>query len=340
MHPAHCPQYVSESTHKLSLIGSDDGENWFALTGFCDGPGMTNIHFDFSPKGGPKDAVATWTKQNGVVSLVFQDGNAWVLQAATFDSNLVPGVTTLTSFEKAAGFWFPIAGVFTSNALFMAPFTAVIARVRAQSLGELNPLPVAMTVLSSWAWLQYGLSVPDAYIVAGNLPALSAAIYGLLIMLPLMGKTEHASALRTVVCTFVGGCFVTFCLWAYLVFAALEAAERSSILGSFATCIFIVLAASPLSSMRTVISKRDASSIYAPMTAAQCINCLLWTVYGLAAAHNIFVWGPNLTGLCLGLMQLALKLCFPSKAAEEMDLAEGSRVKMTSTELEVDDPVL
>lgn len=35
--------------------------------------------------------------------------------------------------------------------------------------------------------------------------------------------------------------------------------------------------------------------------------------YGWFATKDIFVWGPNLTGLMLGLAQLALKLAFPSK---------------------------
>lgn len=41
----------------------------------------------------------------------------------------------------------------------------------------------------------------------------------------------------------------------------------------------------------------------------------LWTTYGVFAAKDIFVWGPNGTGLILGLVQLALKLVYPSKAA-------------------------
>jgi len=220
-----------------------------------------------------------------------------------------------TPFEAAAGFWFPLAGVFTSNALFMAPFTAVRARVRANALGDLNPLPVAMTVLSSWAWLQYGLSIPDPYIVAGNLPALTAAVYGFVLMLPLMSNASPD--LHRVQLIFTGGAFANFCLWAYLIFAGVDAKQRSSTLGSWATVIFIILAASPLSSMRMVCAKRDAESIYAPMTAAQCVNCALWTVYGLAAAHNVFVWGPNLTGLLLGLAQLVLKVAFPSKAQDQ-----------------------
>ena len=109
------PQYVSEASHSLTLIGSDDGLSWFSATGFCDGPKMTRIHFDFSSKGGPADATATWTKDGGVVRLVWDDGNTWVLQAATSDSNLVPDATPPTAFEQAAGFWFPLVGIFTSN---------------------------------------------------------------------------------------------------------------------------------------------------------------------------------------------------------------------------------
>jgi hypothetical protein len=37
-----------------------------------------------------------------------------------------------------------------------------------------------------------------------------------------------------------------------------------------------------------------------------------WTVYGVFAAKDIFVWGPNGIGLFLGLVQLALKILFPS----------------------------
>ena len=42
-------------------------------------------------------------------------------------------------------------------------------------------------------------------------------------------------------------------------------------------------------------------------------NCLMWTVYGFIAAKDVFVWGPNGTGLILGLVQLALKLLYPTK---------------------------
>jgi len=45
----------------------------------------------------------------------------------------------------------------------------------------------------------------------------------------------------------------------------------------------------------------------------QVANCALWTTYGWFAVRDVFVWGPNLTGLLLGLAQLALKIAFPDK---------------------------
>ena len=45
----------------------------------------------------------------------------------------------------------------------------------------------------------------------------------------------------------------------------------------------------------------------------RCANTLLWTIYGVMAAKDIFVYGPNAIGLSLGIAQLLLKVIFPSK---------------------------
>jgi len=84
-------RYVSEGPpHTLTLVGSDDGLTWFSVKGWCSGDKMTDIHFDFSPKGGPADASAKWVKRpdNSVV-LEWGDGNTWELVAPTTDSNFV-----------------------------------------------------------------------------------------------------------------------------------------------------------------------------------------------------------------------------------------------------------
>jgi len=84
-------------------------------------------------------------------------------------------------------------------------------------------------------------------------------------------------------------------------------------LGVYAAVLFIILSASPLSMIRSVVKTKNSRSILGSLTAAQCVNTGLWTTYGFAV-NDYFVWGPNIIGLGLGLMQLALKILYPSKS--------------------------
>lgn len=218
------------------------------------------------------------------------------------------------NLAAAANVWAPVAGVFTSNALYFSPLVATMQRTKAGSMGDLNPLPAAVTVLSTLAWLQYGLAVANPFVTASNVPGLVAAVAGFVLMLPLMKGSADLKVTQT---TFIGGCAATVGLWTWMVFSRLTAVARAAALGYYASGFFVVLCAAPLSTIQKVIQKKDASSIFAPATAAQCVNCALWTAYGMLAISDVFVWGPNLTGLMLGVAQLALKIVFPSDKASD-----------------------
>ena len=112
-------------------------------------------------------------------------------------------------------------------------------------------------------------------------------------------------------------------LWTTLgVFAAstssktMSMAQISSRLGLFASAIGILFSASPLFTIKAVVATRNASSILGALTTAQVVNALLWSVYGLAI-RNAYVYGPNLIALGLGLVQLALKIAFPSSSSSK-----------------------
>ena len=66
--------------HVLQMVGSDDGSSFWHLSGSCTGPAMTQIHFDFSAKGGPKDLVGEW-KSAPTRAIVWPDSNAWAKPA-------------------------------------------------------------------------------------------------------------------------------------------------------------------------------------------------------------------------------------------------------------------
>ena len=205
----------------------------------------------------------------------------------------------------------PALGFVLSNALYASPLPALQECVKKGSLGTLNPLPSAIMVIGTTAWVGYAMAVRNPWIAATNIPGALVAYYQLVTMLPLMKPGPQLKQFQTTVLT---GAAATLLLWARLIFGGASAAARSQATGIFATIICIILFASPLSTIATVLRTRNSASILAPLTLSQVSNCLLWTTYGIFAARDIFVWGPNGTGLVLGLIQLALKLVFPSRA--------------------------
>jgi len=76
-------RFIAEINHNLMMIGTEDGANWWYLKGFCSGPGMTQITFDFSPKGGPSKLTGTWSTDGETQTIVWPDGNAWTTTAPT-----------------------------------------------------------------------------------------------------------------------------------------------------------------------------------------------------------------------------------------------------------------
>ena len=186
---------------------------------------------------------------------------------------LIRGGQMQMSLAQAFSVYAPAMGVLTSNALYFSALPAVLEARKTGNLGPFNPLPSTIMVLSVFAWLCYGLTVSNPWIVASNLPGAAAVLATFVTLLPLMGR-DH-KALAACQSTFVGGAMATLGLWTFAVFGGVSAALRAKLIGYFASAIFVVLAASPLSTIRTVLAERNSASIYAPLTAAQCANTLL-----------------------------------------------------------------
>ena len=72
---------AEQPQHTLNMVGSDDGESWWFLTGIChDETGKGMFRFDFSPKGGPSDLTAKWDHFS---KITFPDGNVWTMVPCT-----------------------------------------------------------------------------------------------------------------------------------------------------------------------------------------------------------------------------------------------------------------
>jgi solute carrier family 50 protein (sugar transporter) len=202
----------------------------------------------------------------------------------------------------------PRLGVITSTLLYFSPMAAVRAASNDGSLGDLNPIPLALMAVASMCWLVYGLSIRNPFVALSNLPGCVAAIWYSTTVLPLLKGRQ----LKTMQNTIVALSAVVVSLWSYLSLSNTPIAQVQSMLGLFASGLFIVLSGSPLSTIKTVLSTRNAGSILSSLTIAQVTNTALWSAYGFAIGDK-FVYGPNLAGLGFGLIQLVLKMAFPSK---------------------------
>jgi solute carrier family 50 protein (sugar transporter) len=173
----------------------------------------------------------------------------------------------------------------------------------------LYQLPLAIMSIVSVAWLVYGLSIGDPYVALSNIAGCVASVGYVVGVLPLIKNRKDLRLVQSVV---TGGAAATLGLWTWLVLSSTPLGKSSSVLGLFASSLFIILSGSPLSTIRTVMKDKNSASILGQLTIAQVVNTLLWSVYGLAV-RNRFVWGPNVVGFGLGIIQLALKISFPTK---------------------------
>jgi hypothetical protein len=183
------------------------------------------------------------------------------------------------------------------------------------------------------AWLAYGVSVKDPYVVFSCIGGCIGSIGYVLAILPLL--QDDKPRLRMTQGIMLAGYTITLSLWTFLGLSGASATRIGSVLGMFASVLFIAFSGSPLSTIKSVIATKNSGSILGSLTVAQVLNTSLWTAYGLAIKDK-FMWGPNavvrisysndfryingtfsnvifLQGLGLGLVQLLLKILFPAR---------------------------
>ena len=110
--------------------------------------------------------------------------------------------------------------------------------------------------------------------------------------------------------------FITFTT---LVATTLGTELASNLIGRLGVIVCIVLFASPLAALKTVIQTKSAKSIPLPFTLTCILNCFLWTVYGLDI-KDFNVYFPNLLGLMSSLAQFALILMYGSGRSQQLPL--------------------
>lgn len=86
----------------------------------------------------------------------------------------------------------------------------------------------------------------------------------------------------------------------------------ATLVGDLGVAFVMLLNASPLVAIKTVIQQKSADSIPMSFTLASIACCFFWSIVGLEQFHDWVVYFPNLVGLSFGLAQLGLKVAYSS----------------------------
>lgn len=182
----------------------------------------------------------------------------------------------------------------------------------------------------SFLWTAYGLLIQQSKIWTTNSVGLVLGLFYFLRFIkfsPPKAPTlpgsirQHAQAVSAIVLGTFGWCAACY-------FTSQTAStwptQAAKLIGNAAVALCLVMFASPLSALKTVLKTNSAKSIPLPFTMATVLNCFLWSVAGLKDFHDFNVYFPNLVGLGLGLTQAGLKLIYGDGPKPTMTKAESA----------------
>lgn len=98
---------------------------------------------------------------------------------------------------------------------------------------------------------------------------------------------------------------------------ALPQDDAASLIGKLGVAFCMMLNASPLVAIKTVLETKSAESIPTSVTLASIACCFFWAIVGLEQMDDWVVYFPNLVGLCFGLAQLMLKIMYSETSSND-----------------------
>jgi solute carrier family 50 protein (sugar transporter) len=223
----------------------------------------------------------------------------------------------------------PLLGTIICFGMYSSPLVAILAAREKQSLGNLNPIPFGLAVVNAMAWVTYSVLLKDYFIFIANTPGVIFGIFFTTSSLALLARTDGGMKSRNFrvlefILIFGLVCFSILIMIVGVTLASYPGTGKT-IVAFVANSTCVIYYGAPCSTMLTVISTKDSSSLHLPMILANALNAVMWCIYGLFALEDIFVYVPNGIGLFLSCLQLLLIAIYRPKS--ESDSSSDSTTK-------------
>jgi len=175
--------------------------------------------------------------------------------------------------------------------------------------GDVSGLPLVVGALNSSCWFRYSLLIDDTALKIVNG---TGAFLNTIWCVTYYIYTQRKFLIQV---QLVGAVSFFFTLMTYVNFAEKDMAISAN--GTVAAGIAVVLMASPLANLSSVLKTKSTEALPFPMIAANFILTGLWTIYGDIIGDS-FVKVPNGLGWILSVCQLLLFCIFPSGSQEKI----------------------
>lgn len=214
----------------------------------------------------------------------------------------------VSGFVYMCGLFAPVLSIL----VFMSPIPTVVKIKNDQAVGTLPLLPYSSMVASTYLWVVYGLLKHQSPVIVGNAPGFFLGIYYFVVYSQYAPKGYSTTMPGSIKLHLQGiGIVIMISTLLPILLPYVTKTINPAELVGFAGVVFCVLMfASPLAALKTVIMTQSASSIPLPFTVMTICNCFTWTVFGLFDAHDPNLYVPNILGLSFGLAQAVLKIIF------------------------------
>jgi solute carrier family 50 (sugar transporter) len=192
--------------------------------------------------------------------------------------------------------------------MYLSPLFMVRKIKVAQNTQPHSYWPVLAAFGNAFLWAFYGFKKGDI------LPLFTTNAVGMLLNAYYCSVFWAYEKRRCrLLCSFAAmGVALTVIVWETLI--AKDEAAAVENLGFIGMVFCIGMFAAPLSTIRAVFRSKSVKSLPFSIIIANFLTTLLWTLYGLVK-DNVYVYGPNGTGMALAVFQICIYRKFRSNSS-------------------------
>lgn len=226
-----------------------------------------------------------------------------------------------------AHFLFGVFGNAAALFLFLSPTITFKRIIRSKSTEQFSGIPYVMTLLNCLLSAWYGMPfVSKNNILVSTINGTGAVIEIIYVLIFILYAPKKEKGKILGLLTFV---LTVFAAVAFVSLFALQGNTRKLFCGIAATVFSIIMYASPLSIMRTVIKTKSVEYMPFFLSLFVFLCGTSWFVYGLLG-RDPFVAVPNGFGCGLGTMQLILYFIYRNNKGESKKPASDESIEIGS----------